>query len=76
MENLRNLVAGVASFIAWSALILRASKSLDYRVDVKVLPIYYFIYSPLWTMVCIISLLRVVFAKAAGRKIELKDWVV
>ncbi len=76
IENLRNLIAGLASFTAWSVIILFASKSLDYRIDLKVLPIYYFIYSPLWTIICLLSLLRVVFAKIRGRKIELKDWVV
>lgn len=76
MENVRNLVAGVASFVAWSGLILLASKKLGYRVDMKVLPIYYFIYSPLWTVICLISLMRVAVARVTGRKIELKDWVV
>ncbi|WP_456329832.1 glycosyltransferase [Archaeoglobus sp.] len=76
MENIRNLIAGLASFLAWSIVILFASKMLDYKIDLKVLPVYYFIYSPLWTIICLVSLLRVVFAKIRGGKIELKDWVV
>ena len=76
MENIRNLIAGLASFLAWSIVILFASKMLDYKIDLKVLPVYYFIYSPLRTIICLVSLLRVVFAKIRGGKIELKDWVV
>ena len=73
---LRNLMASLTSFAAWSAAVVLASKKLEFRIDCSVLPIYYFIYSPLWTTICILAFVKVALYKVADREIELKDWKV
>lgn len=76
METIRNFLAAILSFFAWSSFVVCLSKKLDYRIELKLLPVYYFIYSPLWAIICFVSLVKVVVIKAAGRKLEVRDWVV
>ncbi|WP_456468862.1 glycosyltransferase [Archaeoglobus sp.] len=76
IESIRNILAAVISFSAWSALIIAFSKKINYRVEYRLLPVYYFLYSPLWTIVCFISFLRVLLCKIMGKEIEVNGWKI
>ncbi len=73
---LRNLLASLTSFVAWSAAVVLASKKLEFNIDYSVLPVYYFIYSPLWTTICVLAFAKVVMYRAVDREIKPKDWKV
>ncbi len=74
LDTLRNLVAMGISFLAWSGIVLIFSKKIDFKIDVRVLPLYYFVYSPLWSAICLISFLRVLYCKIRGKRIEVNGW--
>ncbi|WP_202319368.1 glycosyltransferase [Archaeoglobus neptunius] len=76
VETLKNILAMLASFSAWAVVIAAGSKKMDFKIDFKLLPFYYFIYSPLWTTVCFVSLMRVLGCKLLGKKIEVNGWKV
>jgi cellulose synthase/poly-beta-1,6-N-acetylglucosamine synthase-like glycosyltransferase len=71
-----NLFSILISFSIWSTTIIILSKKTHSSIDLSLLPIYYFFYSPLWTMLCLIAVARVFVTKLKGNSINLKDWVV
>ncbi|RLI76579.1 glycosyltransferase family 2 protein, partial [Archaeoglobales archaeon] len=42
----------------------------------KLLPVFYFFYSPLWMMLCLTAFFRVSIAKLRKRGVEVKDWTL
>ncbi len=73
---IKNLIAILTSFLIWAGIILTFSKKVDYRIEYKLLPIYFFFYSPLWVMLCITAFFKVLFYRATGKKLKVKNWVV
>ncbi len=76
VHTIKNLLSALASFLIWFITISTLSKVFDYEIDFKLLPIYYFFYSPLWTMICITAFFRVVINRAMGRRISVRGWKV
>ncbi|AGK62019.1 Glycosyltransferase, probably involved in cell wall biogenesis [Archaeoglobus sulfaticallidus PM70-1] len=76
MLSFRNLVASLTSFAVWALAMILLSLTTNYRIEFRLLPIYYFFYSPLWAMICFVTLLRAISWKVLGWEIELRDWVV
>ncbi len=76
INAVRNLLILLASFVAWAVVMIALSKKFDYEIEAKVLPIYYFFYSPLWTFVSIITFAKVLVYKRLGKEIKLDDWKV
>lgn len=74
LDTLRNLVAMGISFLVWSGVLLTFSKKINFKIDAKVLPVYYFVYSPLWSAICLISFLRVLYCKIRGKSVEVSGW--
>lgn len=72
---LKNFVAVFLSFLIWAFAIVVISQKTAWRIDYKLLPIYYFIYSPFWMMFCLIALIRVTTARLMGKEIRVKGWV-
>jgi len=73
---LRNIVASLLSFTAWAIVVTYLSKKIKYEIETRYLPLYFFVYSPLWMTVCSISLVKVLIFKMLGREVRIKDWVV
>ncbi len=76
INAVRNLLILLASFFIWTLVMVILSRKLDYEIDVKVLPIYYFFYSPMWTFVSIITLAKVAIYRKLGKEIKLDNWKV
>ncbi len=74
--NIKNILAAFVSFSAWSGLIILFSSKMNYKIDYRLLPVYYFLYSPLWTIICFISFFRVLIYKIIGKEIRIKGWKV
>lgn len=72
----KNMLTLSLAFIVWMTIIHILAKKFEYKIDFWILPIYYFIYSPFWMMLCMVCLIRVLLARKIGRKIEVKEWVV
>ncbi len=77
IHTLKNMLAVLTSFLLWSLTILILARKFRYEIDAKLLPAYYFLYSPLWTMICIVSFFRVLVFKSVLKKdLKVKNWVV
>ncbi len=76
LNLIRNLLVSIASFAAWSGFVAFSSRRFNFKIDYRVLPIYYFVYSPFWTFVCFISFIRVLFGRIMGKKVVPPDWKV
>ncbi len=76
IHTIRNILVIFLSFLLWSVTMIALAKRYDYRIDVKLLPLYYFLYSPLWTMICVVSFFRVLTFRIAGKRIEVRGWKV
>ena len=76
IHTIRNILIVFLSFLLWSTTIVLLSKYYDYKIDFKLLPIYYFIYSPLWAIVCVVSFFRVLIFRLSGKRIDVKGWKV
>lgn len=74
--SIKNIIAALLSFAAWSATLILFSKKMKYKIDYRLLPIYYFFYSPLWTIICFISFIRVLIYKIAGKEIMIDGWKI
>ncbi len=75
IHTIKNLLAILLSFIIWSSTMMFLARKLRYRIDYKLLPLYYFVYSPLWTMICITSFFRVLILKLFKKEIKVKHWL-
>ncbi|AIY89329.1 glycosyltransferase [Geoglobus acetivorans] len=73
---LRNLILILLTFSVWAALMIVLSKVTGFRIDFRYLPVYYFIYSPMWMSIAIIALARQVLYRIVKRKITLSGWKV
>lgn len=76
IHTLRNILIVFLSFLLWSITIVALSKYYDYRVDFKLLPIYYFFYSPLWAIICVVSFFRVLCFRFLRKRMDVKGWKV
>ncbi len=59
LHTVKNIFAILISFTIWLFVMIIASRKLDYRIEYRLLPVYYFVYSPMWGMVGLVSLMRV-----------------
>jgi len=73
---LQNVIAIVASFFAWMAVEILIARRAGWRISFRILLLYYFIYSPLWMMLCFTALVRVLIAKITSKEVTIKDWTV
>ncbi len=73
---LQNIIAALVSFSAWMAVEVLIAKMTGWKVSLKILPLYYFVYSPLWMMLCFTALVRVLIARISGKKVGIRDWSV
>ncbi len=73
---IKNLLVIALSFFIWFFFTIYSANRCDIHIDPKILPLYYFFYSPLWTMLNIAMLLRYVISRFIGKEIELEDWKV
>ncbi len=76
IHTLKNLLVIMLSFVVWSATMMFLAKKFRYEIDCKLLPLYYFVYSPLWTMVCITSFFRVLILKLLKKEVKVKRWLI
>ncbi|RLI74798.1 glycosyltransferase family 2 protein [Archaeoglobales archaeon] len=76
MHTLKNLFVIAISFIVWALAMFVPSKKNRYGIEFKLLPLYYFIYSPLWTMLCIVALAKVSVLRLMDKDLKVKGWVV
>jgi cellulose synthase/poly-beta-1,6-N-acetylglucosamine synthase-like glycosyltransferase len=76
LHILKNLVVILVSFLIWAVTIAILSKIEKYKIDFKFLSVYYFVYSPLWTILCIIALVRVAVHRLIGGEIKVKGWKI
>lgn len=72
---LKNFIAVFLSFLIWAFSMVLISKKTEWRIDYKLLPVYYFIYSPFWMMLCLIALVRVTIARLIGKEIKVRNWI-
>ncbi len=76
IHTLKNLLVILLSFVIWSVTVTFLAKRFEYRIDCRLLPLYYFIYSPLWTMICITSFFKVLILKLLKKEIKVKRWLI
>ncbi len=76
LHVMRNLIAMITSFIIWALVMVALSKKTNYSIELKLLPLYYFIYNPLWTMICIVALAKALTFRLIGRELKVKGWIV
>jgi len=73
---IKHVIVALIAFIAWASIEIFLSKKYKYKIDFKLLPIYYFVYVPLWTMISIVALAKVLIYRILRRKLKVKNWVV
>ncbi|RLI83225.1 MAG: glycosyltransferase family 2 protein [Archaeoglobales archaeon] len=76
VHTIKNLFSVLFPFTVWTSVIVIMSKREKYKIDYTLLPIYYFLYSPLWTMICLSCFFRVLLARFMGKDLRVKDWFV
>lgn len=76
IHTLKNILVILLSFAVWSTTVIVLSKRFKYDIDRKLLPLYYFVYSPLWTMICITSFFRVLILKLLKKEVRAKKWLI
>ena len=73
---IKHVIVALIAFIVWASIEIFLSKKYKYKIDFKLLPIYYFVYVPLWTMISIVALAKVLIYRILGKKLKVKNWVV
>ncbi len=76
LHVVRNVIAMLVSFIVWTLTVIVLSKKKNYEIEFKLLPLYYFLYNPLWTMICIVALAKASVFRLIGRELRVRGWVV
>ncbi len=76
IHTVKNIFAMSISFAAWSLIMIAASKLTGFDIDYRLLPVYFLLYSPLWTMICIAAFFKVLFCRIAGREPRVDGWKV
>jgi len=76
LNVIRNIIAMLISFVIWALTVIVLSKKTYYQIEFKLLPLYYFLYNPLWTMICIVALVKASVFRLIGRELKVKDWVI
>ncbi|MFO7967714.1 MAG: glycosyltransferase family 2 protein [Archaeoglobaceae archaeon] len=72
----KNLLTIIGPFFVWLIIMLLLSKKIDYHFKARYLPIYFFVYSPLWTAICAVSVVKVAVYKWRGKELAVKNWPV
>lgn len=72
----KNLLTIIGPFFVWSIIVFLLSKKINYQLKAKYLPIYFFVYSPLWTAICAVSVAKVAFYKWKGKRLVVENWPV
>ncbi len=73
---LKNILAGLITFAIWASLMATLSKLTDYSIDLKYLPVYYFIYSPVWMFVALAALVKYLIFRMLGKTVRISNWKV
>jgi cellulose synthase/poly-beta-1,6-N-acetylglucosamine synthase-like glycosyltransferase len=80
LYSLQNFVQLVFTFLAWCIFMALAAKKLRWGVNLTMLlimlPLYFLVYSPLWTMLSLTTFLRVLVMRLIGRRYVPEDWAV
>ena len=76
LHVMRNVIAMLVSFIIWALTVIVLSKKTNYEIEFKLLPLYYFLYNPLWTMICMVALAKTSVFRLIGRELRVRGWVV
>lgn len=76
LHVMRNVIAMLVSFIVWALTVITLSKKTNYEIEFKLLPLYYFLYNPLWTMICIVAFAKTSVFRLIGRELRVRGWVV
>ena len=65
------------TFVIWSAIILLGYKKHRWsKIRLYDLPIYYFIYSPIWFFISCLYFIKVCMARIRKKEIKLEDWKI
>lgn len=75
-QLMKNMLAIFISFILWSLVVVYLSKKINYTLNFAYLPLYFFFYSPIWTIVSAASLIKMLLYRLSGREIRLKNWKI
>jgi len=73
---IKNILAILIPFLFWMVIMFILSKKVNYRLEYRYLPIYFFIYSPMWTLVCLTSVIKVFVYRMFGKRPKVRGWVV
>jgi len=73
---LQNMLAALTAFLVWVIVEVILALKMNWKIDLKLLPVFYFFYSPLWMMLCLTAFFRVSIAKLRKRGVEVKDWTL
>jgi len=76
LHIIRNLISILISFGVWASVIVAISKKVKYHLQLRVLPAYYFLYSPLWMIVSIVAFVKVLIYRLRNKKVKIENWVV
>jgi len=76
LHVMRNVIAMLVSFIVWALTVIVLSKKTNYEIEFKLLPLYYFLYNPLWTMICMVALAKTSVFRLIGKELRVRGWVV
>ncbi len=80
LYSLQNFLQLAFTFIAWCTFMAIAARKLRWGVNLPVLlamlPFYFLIYSPLWTMLSLTTFLRVLVMRLIGKRYVPEDWAV
>ncbi len=72
----KNLLTIIGPFFVWLFIVFLLSKKINYQLKARYLPIYFFVYSPLWTAICAVSVVKVAIYKWRGKQLAVKNWPV
>ncbi len=73
---LKNIIVALLTFSIWAIFMIILSKITNYSIDFRYLPVYYFIYSPMWMFVAIIALSKYLFYRLMGFDFTPNNWKV
>jgi len=71
---LKNAIIGLVTFAVWLVCEVAVSIKLRWKISYYLLPAFYFVYSPAWMLISLVSLLRVAAMKVSGRRVKVKNW--
>lgn len=72
----KNLLTITGPFFVWLVIMFILSKKINYDLKARYLPIYFFVYSPLWTAICAVSVAKVAVYKWRGKELTVENWPV